>query len=112
MEIVAGQHQIGSFHLSLVASDDPDYFHTFLQHKIGELIFYVHLVDDERFFIFKHLLTFGRSINDIDVIEFNQHVRSVFHKIVQPIFVLHRQSISKVWETCIAISKKEKKARK
>ena len=116
-EIEAGHHKAGVFTIDIMlpvfTTVPGNYFQVFVTQKVPinkELSYnaYVHLVEDERFAIFKHLGTFTRNLTDEDLVEYNSHVSSVFHlnHAAMPCFKLSRRSIVTLFEVCRRLSKK------
>lgn len=103
-EVVIGGYDVGAFHLSVCVlpwQTDNDYFHCLLTEQTNIHLLYIHLDDDGRFGLFQHMRAFTRKISEIDMIEYNAHVGSVFHKIAMPTFLLHRNTIAEVYNTCV-----------
>lgn len=116
-DVEVGSHKAGVFTIDImlpVFTMEPDnYFQVFVTQRVRitkELSYsaYVHLVEDERFNIFKHLGTFTRNLTDEDLVEYNSHVSSVFHlnHTAMPCFKLSRRSIVALFEVCHRLSKK------
>jgi hypothetical protein len=107
-DIVAGIYDIGSFQLNVVASDRDNYFYCLLTCK-SDLLYYINLVEDERFAIFNHIGAFSQKISESDMIEYNRYVDSITNKISQPVFLLGRHSIISIMDICQKIVKRTKK---
>ena len=75
-----------------------DYFYVIVNDD-----YHVHLVEDERFQYFKHLVEFSRALTDIDLAEYNHYVNT--KQLVMPTFKMHRHSIVALVDKCQALTK-------
>ncbi len=114
--VTIGNFEVGVFQISInrpvfrkEPTEEMNFFWVLVIQK--EPHFYVDLVEEERFGILKHLQTFSRKLTEEDLIEYNSHVSSVFHKIGMPGYLLSRHSIVTLFDSCQTLSKKIKKSK-
>lgn len=118
-DIEPGIQKFGPFTISIhrpvfekLANDNLNYFEVLVTQEdnlVPGFIYYINLVTDERFLHFKFMQTFSRPISNDDMVEFNSHASSVFHKIGMPTFKLSRRSILNLMDECYLLAKKIKK---
>jgi hypothetical protein len=116
-DVVVGKHSAGAFTIIVsrcvfekVSQEDAKFFEILVtETRPGDpLTYYVHLAQDERFAWFSWMQSFEHFAHDEDLVEFNDHVWSFFHKIGMPTFKLSRRSIVRLFEKCQQVSKKRK----
>lgn len=114
-EIVVGNHKAGVFTISIylpVFTTSPgNYFDVHVTQKVHftkelSFDFYVNLVNDARFSIFKHMSVFTRKLSEEDLVEYNSHINTLSQNLVMPSFKLSRHSIVALFEVCQRLSKK------
>ena len=107
-EISPGTFQIGSYTFLInrcpfdtLPEDQADFFMVMLAiREDNGYLWNIDLVSDPRFQHFAHLSTFERKLTNDDLVEYNHHVGSVFHRYHCPTYKLSRHSISKIWDIC------------
>ena len=117
-DVCCGDFIVGDFRLIVsrcvfekTMQEDANFFEVLVHERRPNdpLLYNVYLMQDERFAWFSWMQAFERIANDEDVVEFNSHVRSVFHKIGMPTYKLSRRSIVRLFEKCQQLSKKRTK---
>jgi hypothetical protein len=114
--VTTGKLEVGVFEIIISrpvfreeATEDLKFFQVLVHRKEDNLLLYVNLAEEEGFAIFQHLQVFSRKLTEIDLVEYNARVSSVFHKIGMPSYLLSRHTIAGLFDTCQTLSKKIKK---
>lgn len=116
-DVTTGVHDAGAFEIIVsrcvfdqASVEDAKFFEVLVhERRPGDpLLYNVNIVQDERLAWFAWMHSFERPVNDEDVVEFNAHASSVFHKIGMPTYKLSRRSIVRLHERCVQLSKKRK----
>lgn len=118
-EVTVGTHKVGPFTISVqkpafqtAPEESLNYFEVLVHQadaNFHDVIYYIDLVEDERFAIFNHIESFAHKLAEEDVVEYNAHVTSVYMDFKWPTFKLGRRSIVTLFDKCQSLAKKLKK---
>ena len=105
-----GETEAGDFVVSV--QPDGHHFAVLVMERKGSMRFYVDLLNDPRFAWFawtKKVATFEVVLTPDYLVEYNDRVSTVFHKIGMPVQRMTTSSVERLLDLCEKITKRGKK---